>query len=255
MVFQQIHFCVQLSKLNVKSVDLLRETMKVSLDSSAPSDPLKTYRNCEIVVLRNGKGSREGIEIPDERPARYVEEKEEVELPRFSLIGYTMEEPDEEAPVRESIAPPEKDRSRRRPHHRGGRKRSGKADAQEESREQKPEIGKSEKSGKPGRKGEKTEKTGKPEKKGKSAGGKQPREQAPAQKKQAEPGQHPTSAEKKHVKKQEPKKAKPGQKTQPASRPAAGEEAVKTGGEAAKRHRPRHRGGRKRNGGAPKTEA
>ena len=56
---------------NVKSVDLLRETVKVSLDS-AP-EPLKCYHNCEICVLRNGKGSREGIAIP-ERPARYVEE-------------------------------------------------------------------------------------------------------------------------------------------------------------------------------------
>ena len=55
---------------NVKSVDLLRETVKVSLDS-AP-EPLKCYHNCEICVLRNGKGSREGIAIP-ERPARYVE--------------------------------------------------------------------------------------------------------------------------------------------------------------------------------------
>ena len=39
---------------NVKSVDLLRETVKVSLDS-AP-EPLKCYHNCEVCVLRNGKG-------------------------------------------------------------------------------------------------------------------------------------------------------------------------------------------------------
>ena len=62
---------------NVKSVDLLRETMKVALDS-AP-EPLKTYHGCEVCILRNGKGSREGIEIP-ERPARYVEEKAEEEF-------------------------------------------------------------------------------------------------------------------------------------------------------------------------------
>ena len=61
---------------NVKSVDLLRETVKVSLDS-AP-EPLKCYHNCEICILRNGKGSREGITIP-ERPARYVEERDEEE--------------------------------------------------------------------------------------------------------------------------------------------------------------------------------
>ena len=61
---------------NVKSVDLLRETVRVSLDS-AP-EPLKTYHSSEIIVLRNGKGSREGIAVP-ERPARYVEEREEEE--------------------------------------------------------------------------------------------------------------------------------------------------------------------------------
>ena len=64
---------------NVKSVDLLRETMKVALDSAGPNEPLKCYHNCEVCVLRNGKGSRDGISIP-ERPARYVEEKEEEEI-------------------------------------------------------------------------------------------------------------------------------------------------------------------------------
>ena len=67
---------------NVKSVDLLRETVKVSLDN-APEPP-KCYHNCEICLLRNGKGSREGIEIPP-RPERCVEEKPEEEIaPLFS---------------------------------------------------------------------------------------------------------------------------------------------------------------------------
>lgn len=52
---------------NVKAVDLLRETVKVSLDSAPETQ--KCYHNCEICVLRNGKGSREGIEIPTERPS------------------------------------------------------------------------------------------------------------------------------------------------------------------------------------------
>ena len=60
---------------NVKAVDLLRETVKVSLDSAPETQ--KCYHNCEICVLRNGKGSREGIEIPTERPERYVEEQED----------------------------------------------------------------------------------------------------------------------------------------------------------------------------------
>ena len=73
---------------NVKSVDLLQEKVRVALDSAAPSEPLKTYHNCEICVLRNGKGSREGIEIPDERPERYVPEKKE-ERPFGMPFGLT----------------------------------------------------------------------------------------------------------------------------------------------------------------------
>ena len=64
---------------NVKAVDLLRETVKVSLDSAPETQ--KCYHNCEICVLRNGKGSREGIEIPTERPERYVEEPAETPSP------------------------------------------------------------------------------------------------------------------------------------------------------------------------------
>ncbi|MCI8329266.1 MAG: hypothetical protein HFG02_06565 [Oscillibacter sp.] len=86
---------------NVKSVELLRELVKVSLDSAPES--LKTYHNCEIQVLRNGKGSREGIEIP-ERTARFVEEKEEEDLiqPVFSTSYYTDDQL-AEAPRREKM--------------------------------------------------------------------------------------------------------------------------------------------------------
>ena len=73
---------------NVKSVDLLQEKMKVALDGTPPSEPLKTYHNCEVCVLRNGKGSREGIEIPAERPERYVPEKKE-ERPFGMPFGFT----------------------------------------------------------------------------------------------------------------------------------------------------------------------
>ncbi|MBR2481621.1 MAG: stage 0 sporulation family protein, partial [Oscillospiraceae bacterium] len=59
---------------NVTSLDLLRETMKVSLDGTQGAP--KCYHNCEVCVLRNGKGSRDGIEIPKERPARFVKEEE-----------------------------------------------------------------------------------------------------------------------------------------------------------------------------------
>ena len=87
---------------NVKSVDLLRETMKVALDS-AP-EPLKTYHGCEVCILRNGKGSREGIEIP-ERPARYVEEKPEEEFiaPVITATPFYVDAQLEDAPTREKM--------------------------------------------------------------------------------------------------------------------------------------------------------
>ena len=111
---------------NVKSVDLLQETMKVSLDS-AP-EPLKCYHNCEVCVLRNGKGSREGIAIP-ERPARYVEPKEEAEEFREESPALTppfyMDTQLEEAPVREKIGAPGSGEGKPRRRHRGGRRRSG----------------------------------------------------------------------------------------------------------------------------------
>ncbi len=56
---------------NISAVNLVRETVSVRLDD-APEAP-KTYRVEEIIVLRNGKGSREGITVP-ERPARAAAE-------------------------------------------------------------------------------------------------------------------------------------------------------------------------------------
>lgn len=108
---------------NVKSVDLLRETMKVSLDS-AP-EPLKTYHGCEVCILRNGKGSREGIEIP-ERPARYVEENAEEEFltPVITATPFYVAPELEDAPVREKMGM-EGEGNKARRHHRGGRRRSG----------------------------------------------------------------------------------------------------------------------------------
>ena len=111
---------------NVKSVDLLRETVKVSLDS-AP-EPLKCYHNCEICILRNGKGSREGITIP-ERPARYVEERDEeegLETPTLTTPFY-MDARLEDAPTREKIGAPGSGESKPRRRHRGGRRRGGKS--------------------------------------------------------------------------------------------------------------------------------
>lgn len=53
---------------NVSGVDLLQEQVQVRLDG-APESP-RRYKAAEVRVLRNGKGSRDGIEIPKEHPAR-----------------------------------------------------------------------------------------------------------------------------------------------------------------------------------------
>lgn len=68
---------------NVSGVDLLREQVEVRLDS-APETP-KRYQNGEVRVLRSGKGSREGIDIPKDRPQRQAPpEKADA---RFRRIG------------------------------------------------------------------------------------------------------------------------------------------------------------------------
>ncbi len=107
---------------NVKGVELLRELVKVSLDSGPEN--LKTYRACEIKVLRNGKGSREGIDIP-ERTARFVEEtEEELIQPIFSTSYYTDDHLTE-APRREKMSIEGGDTGKPRHRHRGGRNRRG----------------------------------------------------------------------------------------------------------------------------------
>ena len=58
---------------NVSAVNLVRETVSVRLDDS--SEGQKSYHGCEIRVLRNGKGSRDGIDVAAEIKARYPETK------------------------------------------------------------------------------------------------------------------------------------------------------------------------------------
>ena len=214
---------------NVKSIDLLRETMKVSLDSSPES--LKTFRNCEVCVLRNGKGSRDGIEIP-ERPARYVEEKEEeffVE-PVLATPFYEAEEL-EEALTREKMGIEGGETGKPRRRHRGGRRRH--------------------KSGAPAE-GVKTEQAEK-----------KPAEKKPAEKKAPEKKGEKKPAEEKSEKKQGGRKfrqPKEQQAAKPQAQPPKQEQSA--GGEGGeKKRRPRHRGGRRRHkpngggeGGAPKAE-
>ena len=203
---------------NVKSVDLLRETVKVSLDS-AP-EPLKKYRNCEVCILRNGKGSRDGIEIP-ERTARFVEEKEEEFFAEPILATpFFVDEELEEAPVREKTGKGSAEAGKSRRRHRGGRRHS-KGPKPEQAA---PVAEKKEKA-------EKTEK--KPERK---------------------EGAKPVREAGKPKQGRQPKAPKPQPRAE-AQAPAAGGE----GEEAKRRRRPHHRGGRRRSGkggegSAPKAE-
>ena len=70
---------------NVSDVNLLKETVNVRLDDR--TDGSRCYHNCEVCVLRNGKGSRDGIVIPDQRPERYVEPEKEDDMPPISFIS------------------------------------------------------------------------------------------------------------------------------------------------------------------------
>lgn len=70
---------------NVSDVNVLKETVNVRLDDR--TDGPRCYHNCEVCVLRNGKGSRDGIAVPDKRPERYVEPLAEEELPTITLLS------------------------------------------------------------------------------------------------------------------------------------------------------------------------
>ena len=70
---------------NVSDINLLKETVNVRLDDR-PESP-RCYHNCEVCVLRNGKGSRDGIVVPERRPERYIEPMEEELLPPVTLIS------------------------------------------------------------------------------------------------------------------------------------------------------------------------
>ena len=105
---------------NVSAVNLVRETVSVRLDDS--SEGQKSYHGCEIRVLRNGKGSREGIEIPAERPARFVKQDAESELdavPSPVFRALELSEPD--APAVPETPAAEESGEKREPSPRGTR--------------------------------------------------------------------------------------------------------------------------------------
>ena len=102
---------------NVSDVNLLKETVNVRLDDRPEN--ARCYHNCEVCVLRNGKGSRDGIVIPDQRPERYVEPVKEDDMPAISFISDFTPTP----------APRADEGEKRRRSRRGGRDRRKAEDA------------------------------------------------------------------------------------------------------------------------------
>jgi len=136
---------------NITNVDILREQSVVRLDDT-PEAP-KRYHNSELNVLRSGKGSRDGIEIPRERPERWQapEEVDDAEL----LI------PDVETILEEPAAPvtpgTESEKRRSRRGGRGRRKSGEKANAEAAPKAEQPKKAPKPKADRP-----KAEKTDKP---------------------------------------------------------------------------------------------
>ena len=187
----------------VSQVNLLRETVKVRLDD-APESP-RCFHNCEICVVRNGKGKR---------PEGYVAPPPE-ELAKLRKVTPPPEDPEEKlrsslgtaltglgltASVRtegeQQQAEAKPGRSRSRSRNRGGEKaeqaprqaQEGKPQKKQENKprpEQKKAEPKAQQEGKPRQEQKKQEKRGdKPQQKPK---GDKPRQERPPQQAQQQP--------------------------------------------------------------------
>ena len=135
---------------NVCGVDLLREEAKVRLDESP--ETVKIYKAQEMEILRSGKGSREGIVVPAERPKRCARPQEESypAVDRFGILrDFTEMSPAEddeerprngrrrrsrgkERPVRQEAPRPERPESPERHRDQRNRKRRGSGQDQPE---------------------------------------------------------------------------------------------------------------------------
>ena len=111
---------------NVSSVDILREQVLVRLDGQ--NEAPKRYRTCEIQVLRNGKGPRDGIELPTTLPERYQEpQEEEPQLTVSFFSNATPIVPPEQwsAPAEKKEADADEGEKEKRRSRRGGRGHRG----------------------------------------------------------------------------------------------------------------------------------
>ena len=199
---------------NVSDVNLLKETVNVRLDDR--TDGSRCYHNCEVCVLRSGKGSRDGIVIPDRRPERYVEPEREDDMPSISFISdFTP------APAAKSD---EGEKRRRR--SRGGRDRKKPEAAAPEKRGEKPV--KADRPAKP-------EKTAMPEKADKPGAGDKPRQGGSNRRRRSRGGSGAGGGA-------------PQQQTAPRTPKPRQEGQSAPGGSGEQKRRPRHRGGRRRGG-------
>ena len=124
----------------VSSVNLLRQTVQVRLDS-APESP-KTYHNSELNVIRNGKGKRpEGyVEPPLEELAKLRKPQEPDETPDLkgsaSPLAAALEAVfNGETPQYEGVGGPAQDAPRSRDRRRSRRSRGGRSHGEGEGRE------------------------------------------------------------------------------------------------------------------------
>ena len=209
---------------NVSDVNLLKETVNVRLDDR--TDGSRCYHNCEVCVLRNGKGSRDGIVIPDRRPERYVEPEKEDDMPPISFIS-------DFTPPSEHGEDGGEKRRRRNRSGRGGKKSEGAAAPEKRT----------EKSARPDKpaKAERPAKPDKPEKADRpAAGDKQSPRQGGSRRHgrrggSGAPAGSNTSAD---ITNTPPAAPRPPRKPQPEGQNGSGEQ----------KKRPRHRGGRRRGG-------
>lgn len=209
---------------NVSDVNLLKETVNVRLDDR--TDGSRCYHNCEVCVLRNGKGSRDGIVIPDRRPERYVEPEKEDDMPPISFIS-------DFTPPSEHGEDGGEKRRRRNRSGRGGKKSEGAAAPEKRT----------EKSARPDKpaKAERPAKSDKPEKADRpAAGDKQSSRQGGSRRRgrrggSGAPAGANTSAD---IANTPPAAPRPPRKPQPEGQNGSGEQ----------KKRPRHRGGRRRGG-------
>ena len=124
----------------VSSVNLLRQTVQVRLDS-APESP-KCYHNCELCVIRNGKGKRpEGyVEPPLEELAKLRKPQEPEETPDLkgsaSPLAAALEAVfNGETPQYEGVGGQAQDAPRSRDRRRSRRSRGGRSHGEGEGRE------------------------------------------------------------------------------------------------------------------------